>query len=73
MKDAVSFFWNFLGQESLLEELRFGRYCSTTAASWSYVLYTTMKRNVLRKKSMRKGRNAMKHRNVKNKENVEIY
>lgn len=36
-------------------------------------LYTTMRRNILRKKSMRKGRNAMKHRNVKNKENVEIY
>lgn len=28
---CCEFFWNFLGQELLLEELRSGRYCSTTA------------------------------------------
>lgn len=32
MKDAVSFFWKFPGEESVIEELRSGRYCSTTAA-----------------------------------------
>lgn len=37
-----------------------------------YVIYYYEKKHT-QKKSMRKGRNAMKNRNLKNKENVEIY
>lgn len=70
---CCEFFLELPGARVVIGRIKIWQILSTTAASWSYVLYTTMKRNVLRKKSMRKGRNAMKHRNVKNKENVEIY
>ena len=73
MKDAVMLFLELPGARVVIGRIKIWQILFYYGCVVVICVIYYYKKKHPQKKSMRKGRNAMKHRNVKNKENVEIY